>query len=58
MLHLISLDKRVCHSKCNYFVPLLCKMDEEENRNSSYDPFHTVARLEEGDTGKDVIILV
>jgi hypothetical protein len=43
MLHLISLDKRVCHSKCNYFVPLLCKMDEEENRNSSYDPFHTVA---------------
>jgi len=43
MVHSISLDKRVYHSRCNYFVPKLCKMDEEENRNNSYVPVHIVA---------------
>lgn len=43
MWHLISLDKRACHSECNYFVPSLSKLDEEEKGNSSYVLLHAVA---------------
>lgn len=41
--HLMSLDMRICHSKCNYFVPLWCKLDEEEKKNSSDALAHTFA---------------
>lgn len=42
-VHLTLWDTSMRHSKCNYFVPLLCKLDEEEKSNSSGALAHTVA---------------